>query len=208
MRLTDRDFTTMKEIERWSVVLARHIRYLANFSSQRTTDRRLKILIENNFVERKKYLYGIPSLYFLTSIGKRMINASNYKDNVKLEQIQHDIYVVDTVLYFIKKYNLQLTDILSEKQMHQMDGFAVRKHRPDFVFKKGDKLHCVEVELTQKAKTRLEKNIKDNYMNYESQKWIVPSEQIKIRHYLEENAAKYEIEIINLKEVEEFVRSL
>ena len=69
VKVTERDELILREIDRWRTCGSRHIRFLANFSGQRATDRRLKILIDAGYIERKKYLYGVPSIYFLTSKG-------------------------------------------------------------------------------------------------------------------------------------------
>ena len=63
MRVEERDMLILREVERWRVCGSRHIKFLAGFTGQRATDRRLKILIEAEYLERKKYLYGVPSIY-------------------------------------------------------------------------------------------------------------------------------------------------
>ena len=55
-RLVDRDIDIFREIERWRVVTGKHIGVLADFSGQRSCDRRLKKLIEAGYLERKKIL--------------------------------------------------------------------------------------------------------------------------------------------------------
>ena len=209
VRLVERDYEMMREIERWRCVLGRQVRLLAGFSGQRACDRRLKLLIESGYIERKRFLYGVPSLYFLTYSGKKLLGVSLKKESVKLEQILHDIHVLDCVIYFIYKHKIELNNIQSEKQLHQLDGFSNRNHRPDFTFKKEDKIFCVEVELTLKAKGRFEKNIKDNFLNYDYQTWVVPNSKVKIRQILDNQSSKYpNIEIIELEEVSSYVKSI
>ncbi len=106
-------------------------------------------------MERKKYLYGVPSIYFLTAKGKSLIQVGTRIEKVKIEQIVHDRTVLDTAIYFMHKENLSLQDITTEKQLHQSDGFGIRKHRADFIFTKDELTNCVEVELTKKANNRL-----------------------------------------------------
>jgi len=128
-------------------------------------------------------------------------------DKIKLDQIPHDIAVLDTVLYFMLKESVPLSDMQSEKQLHNLDGFGSRRHRPNFAFTVGDKLYCVEVELSPKSRERFEKNLKQNFDAYEVQHWIVPSSQLKIMEMLQGNATTYpNIEIIKLEEVEAYVR--
>lgn len=196
----------MKEIDRWKACTGKHIKFLSGFSGQRAADRRLKILIEEDFIKRKKYLYGVPSIYFITPKGKVLINAPKSKDKIKIEQIIHDMTVIDTAIYFNLKNNIDFSKIVTEKQLHRSDGFGVRKHRPDFVFYENDKENCVEVELSLKAKTRLENIIKDNFMEYNTQFWIVPDTQPKIKQILNDSKMIYtNTEIINLEEVKSYV---
>lgn len=206
MRIEERDKLILREVERWRVCGSRHIRFLAGFSGQRATDRRLKILIESGYLERKKFLYGVPSIYFVTSMGKKLIQSNARPEKVKIEQIVHDMTVLDTAIYFIHKENLSLNDITTEKQLHQLDGFGMRKHRPDFTYSKDNTVTCVEVELSLKSKPRFENIIKNNFLDYDTQFWIVPDTQSKIKQILSDNQIIYaNTEIINLEEVKKYV---
>ncbi len=209
MKVVERDKLILREVERWRVCGSRHIRFLAGFSGQRATDRRLKILIEAEYLERRKYLYGIPSIYFVTSKGKKLIQSNARLEKVKIEQIVHDMTVLDSAIYFMQKENLSLQDITTEKQLHQSDGFGIRKHRPDFIFTKNDETTCVEVEMTQKSKTRLFNIIKDNFMDYDNQIWIVPDSQTVIYQTLKENQKFYtNIHIMSLKEITDYFHQI
>ena len=209
MKVVERDKLILRDVERWRVCGSRHIRFLAGFSGQRATDRRLKILIEAEYLERRKYLYGIPSIYFVTSKGKKLIQSNARLEKVKIEQIVHDMTVLDSAIYFMQKENLSLQDITTEKQLHQSDGFGIRKHRPDFIFTKNDETTCVEVEMTQKSKTRLFNIIKDNFMDYDNQIWIVPDSQTVIYQTLKENQKFYtNIHIMSLKEITDYFHQI
>ena len=204
--LNERDYLIMNEIDRWSSCSSRHVRHLAGFSGQRATDRRLKLLINAGYVERKKYLYGVPSVYFLTFKGKSLIGAPKRKDKVKIEQIVHDMNVIDTAIYFMKNKNIELNNIISEKQLHRLDGFGKRKHRPDFVFTNENTKNSVEIEMSLKAKNRLEKIIQDNFMGYDVQYWVVPEKQLQIIKVLENSKSVYtNIEILSLEGVKNYV---
>ncbi len=206
MRVEERDMLILREIERWRVCGSRHIKFLAGFTGQRATDRRLKILIEAEYLERKKYLYGVPSIYFVTPKGKKLIQSNTRPEKVKIEQIVHDMTVLDTAIYFMHKESLLLNNITTEKQLHQLDGFGMRKHRPDFIYTKNNETNCVEVELSLKSKPRFESIIKDNFIVYDTQFWIVPDTQSKIKKILADNKRIYaNTEIINLEEVKNYV---
>lgn len=128
---------------------------------------------------------------------------------VKVEQIVHDRTVLDTAIYFMHKENLSLNDITTEKQLHQSDGFGIRRHRPDFIFTKDEMTYCVEVELTLKAKSRFLNIIKENYMEYDVQIWIVPNSQTAILNILN-NSQKYytNIQICSLQQITDYINKL
>lgn len=208
MRLVDRDLMALRELDRWRFCLSRHLRFICGFSSQRTCDRRLRILIDAGYIDRRHVLYGAPALYFATHKGKSLINISPKPDKFKVDQITHDIAVLDTAVYFLLHNNLPLSAITTEKELHQQDGFGNRKHKPDFMFRQDNQSFAVEVELTPKAKDRLTKNVQENFMEYDSQQWVVPEMQIKIRRILESNSETYPgVEILSLEEVTAFVKA-
>lgn len=206
MRLTDRDYKIFREVERWRYCLGRHIKFLVNFSGQRACDRRLRTLIDEGFLQRKKYVYGIPSVYALTYKSKILISANKAQEKIKLDNAVHDVTVLDTAIHLIQKWNLELDSIITEKQLHQIDGFSYRKHRPDFIIHKNSKTIAVEVELTLKAKNRFEDNIKSNFMEYDTQIWIVPDLNTKIARILQEQKISYpNIKILEINEVKKNV---
>jgi len=186
--------------------LGRHIKFLVGFSSARVCDRRLAKLIEAGYLSRKKYLYGVPYLYTITHRGRILIGANKRENKIRLEQITHDIHVVDVLIYFRSKYNLLLSDFESERELHIKDGFGGRQHHPDFVFVKGGKTFAVEVELTLKSKMRLEKNIRDNYIKYDGQIWLTNNK--KIHSFLSKIADEYAgMQVMNLEEALEKCQS-
>lgn len=209
IQINDRDIKILNEITRWRFMLGRQIKMLCDFKGQRACDRRLKKLIEAGYIERKYIIYGIPGLYFVTPKAKRAFALEYITTDVRIEQIQHDIYVIDTAIYFINKYGIDKDIIITERMMKHSDGFGNNKHRPDFVFKKDDNFYCIEVELTKKKKITLDKNMQDNFNNYDIQKWIVPFEKIKVKEQIEDVSKYYsDVDIIPLSEVIEYVKAL
>ncbi|MCL2022826.1 MAG: hypothetical protein FWG82_00455 [Oscillospiraceae bacterium] len=202
MELSERDFRVFREVERWRFCLGRHIQFLAGFSSQRTCDRRLRKLLDEGFLERKLILYGVPSVYMLTRKSRSLIYANQREEKIKLDQIMHDITVLDVAICFIKFLGLKPNEIKTEKQLHQTDGFGERQHQPDFVFSKDNQTYCVEVELSLKAKTRLEKNIRSNFLAYDIQIWVTDEDKTKLVRILEDFKAQYpNMKITNVEEV-------
>jgi len=178
MVVVERDLEIIRLVYRFRFSLGRHIKYLLCFSSSRACDRRLAILIKAGYLNRKKYLYGIPYLYTVTHKGRILIGANKRENKIRLEQINHDVLVLDMLIYFKEKYGFSLTDMESERELHIKDGFGMRKHHPDFVFTHQGKKYAVEVELTLKAKANLEKNVRDNYLNYDKQIWVTGDKKI------------------------------
>ena len=87
MRLVERDYKILHEVGRWKFMLGRHIKDLCNFKSVSACDKRLKILIEADYLERKKYLYGIPSLYTLTHKGRILSGYNKRAENIRIDKI-------------------------------------------------------------------------------------------------------------------------
>lgn len=203
-RLVKRDYLVFQEVNRWRVVTGKQISILAEFSSPRTCDRRLKKLIDNGYITRQKIIYGIPSLYSLTHQAKVLIEAPTRTEKIRLEQISHDITVLNVAIYFHKIMDISFQDIRTEKQLHSVDGFSNRKHRPDFTYSKDGKTFCVEVELSLKNKKRLEKNIKHDFVNYDFTFWVVTDKENKIAQIIEQNRTIYPtIEILELRKMKE-----
>jgi len=205
MELTDRDYYLLKVVNKFRFCLGRHIRVLVGFSGARATDRRLRVLIEAGYLERKKYMYGVSYLYTLTHKGRILLGANKREDKIRIDRIAHDIYVLEAVIYFIGKYSLSLSDVESEKELHIKDGFGTRQHHPDFVFTHKDERYAVEVELNPKTKSKMEQNIKDNYLNFDKQIWI--TDNSKVISLLGNFADEYSnISVIRLEEVIEDIK--
>lgn len=204
IRITERDRKVIREIDRWRIVQGKHIKELAGFEGQRACDRRLRKLIEAGYIKREKILYGVAGIYRNTSKAKKIMagGLSGVNNKIRIDQIMHDIAVVDTAIYFSKKYEINIKEIKTEVELHRADGFGTRKHRPDFVFEKDNTTICVEIELNLKAKKRFENNIRSNFENYDKQIWIVPGLENKITKILMENKKIYpDIKTIELSEI-------
>jgi len=202
--LLDRDKRIIREINRWKAIQGRHIRELVGFTGQRACDRRLRKLVQAGYLTKERILYGVAGIYKNTSKAIKIEKLPLTKGKIRIEQIKHDIAVLDTAIYFNKNYKILYNDIISEIQLHRLDGFGIRRHRPDFIYKKDGKTTCVEIELTLKSKDRFLNIIKTNFLEYEKQIWIVPDLDSKIAKTLEKNKIVYSnIEIIELSKIQE-----
>lgn len=102
LKIVPRDYILMQQISKWRFLLGRQIKILADFPSQRTVDRRIKILKEAGYIKGAYKLYGVPALYFATNKAKNVFNLDFVTTDVKIARIVHDIAVVDTAIYFMK----------------------------------------------------------------------------------------------------------
>jgi len=204
----ERDRKILREIDRWRVCQGRHIKELTGFSGQRACDRRLRKLAQAGYINREKILYGVAGIYRLTNKGAKLegLASARARNKIRIEQIRHDIAVLDTAIYFHKIHGIPYSDIKTELELHRLDGFGKRRHRPDFIFKKDSKTSCIEVELALKSKTRFENIISTNFMDYDKQIWIVPDLECKIAKTLQKSKEMYtDIEIIELSQIQRVI---
>jgi len=205
MELNERDLLLIKEVGRWRFLLSRHILTLCGFSSQRTLNRRLKFLVERKYLERKKILYGVPYMYILAHKARVLIGYNRKAETIKTDRIHHDIMLLDSVAYIIQKFKIELSDITTEKEMLMQSGFGKARHTPDYSFIKNEKTYAVEIELTPKNKTAFEKNIRQNFMNYDTQLWIIEKDS-KIHRMLKEFETTYHnIELLFLSDILDYI---
>ncbi|MDR2571222.1 MAG: replication-relaxation family protein [Oscillospiraceae bacterium] len=206
MVLTERDEKIIKEVARWRGCLGRQIERIGNFSGTRATDRRLKKLVDEGLLTRKKYIYGLAGIYQVTKKAQKLFGLDTYLGTVRLDQAMHDMAVVDVYLYLKERLSLPAEVFTSEKEIRHKEGFTTRSHAPDFLYELLDKkgqVFCVEVELSQKAKERLESNVADNFIKYAGQKWFVPKSNKRVIAWLNEFKETYpNIEIIDLGAIE------
>lgn len=200
--LNDKDVDILKEVFRWRFLLSRHVKVFCNFGSTRNCDRRLKKLVDEKYLKRTKVYYGVPYIYYLTHKSKKILNLSLKSQNINTNRLIHDIHVLDTVVFFINNFNVDYNTITTEKELHSENGFNIRKHQPDFLFDIDKSICCVEVEITLKSKKILEKNIGENYLNYDYSFWIVKQTDKSLIKILEDAKNTYEnIKIIYLDSI-------
>lgn len=206
LEIQERDLEILKLVHRFRFCLGRHVQALCGFSGARATDRRLKLLVEAKYLDRKKYLYGIPYLYTLSHKGRILLGVNKREDKIRIDRITHDIYIIEAIIYFALKDGVSLSDIESEKELHIKDGFGIRKHQPDFVVTGAAGRIAVEVELSPKSKTRMEENIRENYLKYDRQVWI--TDDNKVFSLLKDFKNEYSnIDVLRLEEVLGYVKA-
>ena len=208
MIITERDVEIITSIQKWRFLLSRQIRVLCGFSGQRACDRRLKKLIEAGYIERRHYIYGIPRLYFVTRKAVKMLDLEYYTPNIRIENITHDIVTADIGIYLIHNEGVEKSSIITEREMKHKAGFGNPKHFPDFYYTKDNKTTCVEIELSAKKVSTLEKNIKNNYKIFDNQRWYIPSDRPKVFINVNTAGEKYGVTILPLERGIEYVMQL
>jgi len=205
MKLNERDYKVLESLGKWRFLLSNQIEFLCDFPSSRTMYRRLRLLIFNKYIEKSNVLYGVPSLYTLSHKGLILLGLNKRKDRIRIDTIKHNIYVIDTLIYLIKakvidKNNMQ--NVISEKELFREKGFSNRTHQPDFAFKRGNTLYCVEIELSVKSLDKLERNLQYNFVTYDYQIWVVEKRNNKVDRNLKSIIPRYaNIHILYLDEI-------
>lgn len=207
IRLTDRDLQLFNVIWRFRFCLGRQVQALCSFNGARACDSRLKKLVEAGYLTRKHYLYGVPALYFVTKRVSEVLPLRFYEHKIRVEQILHDITVIDTVIFLCLDNGISLDDVKTAKELHGIDGFGGRKHQPDFVYYDSGLKIAVEIELSPKSKARFMNNVKENYLSYDKQIWVVPGAEPKILNMLDEVKKTYsDIDVISYEVITENAR--
>ncbi len=203
--LQERDYIIFQKITKYRFLLARQVKILCDFVSQRTTNRRLKKLCDVGYLKKVYLLYGYPPIYSVTQKAKRAFNLEYITKSIRIEQLEHEIAVIDTSIYFQHVKNINEQKIQTERQAKHLSGFSKAKHRPDLTF---DRV-CIEIELNMKRDTLFEKNVKDNFKNFDKQIWVVPSTKKAVLHRLDKLRKRYpNIEVLFLEEVQTYVKKL
>lgn len=189
--MTNEDISILHTVGKWRFLLSRHIQAFTGHSSKRTFYRKLKRLIDTGYLKRERILYGIPAIYTLTHKGRVLIGLNKREDKIRLDQLKHDILVLDTVLYKMQKEDVSIDSITSEKELHSEDGFGTRKHQPDFVILKDGETYAYEIELSLKAESRISENVQLNYINYDYQVWVISKDNKKLCRTVENVLSTY-----------------
>lgn len=206
LNLVERDYEILKLIYRFRFCLGRHIKVLTNFSGARASDRRLKKLLEAGYIERTKYIYGIPFLYTLTHKGRMLLGVNKRAEKIRIDRITHDTNVLEIACYYFLKEHISLDNMTTEKEMCSKDGFGTRRHYPDMIITKENQTYAIEVETSLKSKERLFKNIKDNYLTYDYQVWFISDTIPKLHRLMIEAQNTYSN--ITIKILSEVLREL
>jgi hypothetical protein len=207
MVLTERDRKILIEMLRWRFLLARQIKVIGVFNSNQSLYRRLRKLLDFGYIRRIYYLYGVPAIYTATTRGIKTasLDICLSPAAVNPAQIRHDAAVIDTALYLMLTAGINLSEMLTERELRHANGYGPSTHVPDIVIPVLSTSY--EIELTLKGNTRLEKNIADAFARYNRTVYVIPHSAARIKGKVQELAEKYpSIEILDLEEVEKIVK--
>ena len=107
-------------------------------------------------------MYGLPGFYHLTPKGKALLGIRNRKESIRIDQIHHDMTVLDTAIFFHYRYDIPYENMVSEKELHKKDGLEIEGTVLILSLPRTKGNYCVEIELSLKSKARFEKNVVDN----------------------------------------------
>jgi hypothetical protein len=164
-------------------------------------------LKKEGFLATKHVLVGERQLYYVPPRGvDAFVLEYPAIRQINPIMVRHNIAVVDTMLFLVKKRGFCLQSFLSEREVLREEGYKFnskyREHIPDFLYQDGEEKIAVEVELATKAKQRIQKNFAANMVKYDKQIWVISEKKKGIRDYLlgkEEQGRK--VEVISLEQV-------
>jgi len=202
MQITEKDIEILKWINRFRYTTAKQV--MEKFGMCKSPAyRRLKFLKDNGYLYYRKFFKDKPGIFFCTveGVGVSGSKLSPLKRKISLATYDHNLIVID-VSFKLEKYGNWITDreIWSEIFKKQKEK-KTNIHIPDGIIENDGKRTAVEVELTPKSKSRLDKIMKAHRRSrfYDSVFYVVGSEAIGER--IKRNSGPLEIKIKLLSEV-------
>jgi hypothetical protein len=179
--LTSRDREIVNWIGRQGVVRAEHV--MVRFSIGRTASyRRLHVLVDYGLVRRHRLLYNDGGLLTATAQGLRWAELDRlHPARISLALVPH--MIASAALAAELEPRLVHETLLSDREHRAAENAAgqpvasailvpdradrARMHRPDFalVGADGERVVAIEVELTLKSRTRLERILRGYLRN-------------------------------------------
>jgi len=156
MQFTARDIKLLYWINSIGFVTVEHIATKFNITKQ-TTYRRIKTLVDNNYLIHERIFHGMQGAYRVSKDGVavsqselprlRRINLANY---------HHDVIVTNLSLLLVERHG---GEFMPERLLrHEMgvSHFGKQTHICDGVLSFDNKRIAIEVELNKKSKKRRE----------------------------------------------------
>lgn len=217
MRMTKRDLQVFKVLNKLRVLDIETIAALCDFPQYNKCADRMAILYKNGYVDydqqdmtkRKYYRLKQKGMNVIfpgeERVSKRGKKYIHYKEPPKfvLNNLNHEITTAKVLAYLLKcNPELTIDDFKSDREMQNIEPKKRKtfKHCCDLLCEKYR--IKVEVELTNKDKTRLRKNISFNSKSY-IQVWIVGSNSVYNRLMAEKRRyPQFDMHVIKLDDME------
>ncbi len=193
--LLARELMMLRVIDRYRIMWAVDIAWLAGYSDETYCRKVLQRLIRMGLVQTIKDWYG-HNCYYLTGEGIREIGKQSREYEVSYTT-GHNLRVGRVASWLHVLRGADAMQILTDIELKK--GQRTDEHRPDLVW---DNV-AYELEWNHKSLDRLEKNVISND-RYSGQVWIVPDEkshiEANLRKVADDNLC--EIKIIKWSEIE------
>lgn len=177
MRIQDRDRDILSWINGFGFVLSKEIQSKF-FGNQQATSRRLVLLREAGFLEKKYVFIGEAPIYLCTKMGLNLIGDDlPLVQNLGLGTFKHDILLSKLSIDLEKKLDAKF---IPERRLRQNpESYNVRNHIPDGLLITKEKTVSVELELSRKNKQRINRIMRDHSMNIEiNEVWYFVSDDL------------------------------
>lgn len=216
--MTKRDKQILRHLYNFRFLSTNQIQDLMSMQNDeidlRYLQERLKILYEDDVVDRNRNIMYQSYIYNLSDFGYQQFNEK-VKRHIKFgaRNLKHELIVADTLIYLCKFKGYNFNAYVTEEELMLDDSILVneesvftgeievkieeqKKHLGDLVF--GDEV-VVEVEMSRKRKSRLFNNLQQNKDNYKKQVWVIYEHD----KYIENTIKKFDesIEIIYIETV-------
>lgn len=184
--INERDKKVLKNIEMFRIMYGRSLWRLSGFTSRKYSEKRLKKLIDAGLIDRSRPQKGIPFVYQITQKGMWELDLDKKPPKVKEHIMDHELAIADIAALMAQKY--PYCEITPERRLRQLEYKNTNQqqaaHKPDLEMKLGDKNIAIEFEKTQKKTSRFEKNIIQNFNDYDKCIWVIPRERRRIQKNL------------------------
>lgn len=216
MRLTPRDLSVLKTLNKLRVLDVEIIYQLCGFPRYNKCADRLAILEKNGYIKYERFYGSIKKFYTLTQKGMNVVSPIELKVSekgkkyyfqrkppiVKVATIEHEKTIATCLLHILKcDDSLHPDDFLSDREMKMSLDYTSRIKTKHFCDLLCEKYHTkIEIELSPKELKKLEKNFIFNGDDY-VQLWIVGDNVVYKRlNDLKKRFPTYTVKVFKLDE--------
>jgi hypothetical protein len=214
--LTERDSLALVLCFKFRVLTEEQIQVLCNFSTIKTTSRRMRILEKRGYVKREKVLPNIPMCYTATQKTAEYLGLHMKPYKIALATILHEIAIVDIAIYILLRRKIEISQVMTDKEQFYYAFYNNKeiqqipkknKHRPDLLIL--DEKVLIEYERTLKTKSRYLKNAIENCASYKGYKhfWIIEESIKTMKKPLEQELEKRGIEysVVFMSDIRKYI---